>query len=195
LIGDPEINRSLGEVTNTLCEGELIQLEHRDDHTLDESLYNTIVQKKTASLIGVSCRMGAVLSGGGVSVVECMERFGIAAGVAFQITDDVLDLVGVQEVVGKSVGKDLDKGKLTLPVIFSLASADQQKRLVLLELLRTCDLSGLKDILLEDGSVHLALKRAQDLVTDAKSALNTINPSPARDLLATLADGILDRKF
>jgi octaprenyl-diphosphate synthase len=195
LIGDPEINRSLGEVTNTLCEGELIQLEHRDDHTLDESLYNTIVQKKTASLIGVSCRMGAVLSGGGARVVECMERFGIAAGVAFQITDDVLDLVGVQEVVGKSVGKDLDKGKLTLPVIFSLASADQQKRLVLLELLRTCDLSGLKDILLEDGSVHLALKRAQDLVTDAKSALNTINPSPARDLLATLADGILDRKF
>ena len=195
LIDDPEINRSLGEVTNTLCEGELIQLGHRNDHTLDEVVYNTIVEKKTASLIGVSCRMGGILSGASPDEVTCMGRFGIAAGVAFQITDDVLDLVGVQEVVGKSIGKDLDKGKLTLPVILSLASADTQKRGVLFELLKSCDLVGLKSVLTEDGSVSLALNRARDLVRDAKLALNTINPSPARDLLATLADGILDRKF
>lgn len=195
LIGDPEINRSLGEVTNTLCEGELIQLGHRNDHALNEVVYNTIVEKKTASLIGVSCRMGAILSGGSPDAIGCMGRFGVAAGVAFQITDDVLDLVGIQEVVGKSVGKDLDKGKLTLPIILSLASADKQKCGVLFELLDTCDLVGLRSVLTEDGSVCLALDRARDLVVSAKLELNSINPSPARDLLAALADGILDRRF
>ena len=194
-IGDPAINTCLGFVTNTLCEGELIQLKHRNDHELDQAVYNTIVRKKTASLIGASCRMGAELSGADGDVVLCLERFGNAVGVAFQITDDVLDLVGVQEVVGKSVGKDLDKGKLTLPSIISLADADDQRRRVLLDLVDSCDLAGLKATLLEDGSIHKAMEQAAGLVGEAKMELNGLAPSPSKDLLATLADGILDRQF
>jgi len=194
-IGDPSINTRLGCVTNTLCEGELIQLKHRNNHELDEAVYNTIVQKKTASLIGASCRMGAELSGADEDAVLSLERFGVSVGVAFQITDDVLDLVGVQEVVGKSVGKDLDKGKLTLPTIISLARSDASQRRVLLDLVDSCDLAGLKAILVEDGSINKAMEQAASLVEEAKSELAGLGPSLSRDLLATLADGVLDRQF
>ena len=92
-IGNPVINTFLGGVTNTLCEGELIQLHNRNNLNIDVDTYDTIVRKKTASLIGASCRLGALLSGADDDVICGMERFGVASGIAFQITDDVLDLV------------------------------------------------------------------------------------------------------
>lgn len=194
-IHDPWINLSLGEVTNTLCEGELIQLSHRNDMEIDESRYFTIVQKKTASLIGASCRLGAHLSGADKDTCAHMERFGVASGVAFQITDDVLDLVGEQDVVGKSVGKDLDKGKLTLPIIYALSGADGKTRDSLIEVIRERDLDQLRIELDGCGSIERAMQSASLLVDQAKRELCCLPASPARELLASLADGILDRRF
>ena len=80
---DPAINVRLGQVTNTLCEGELLQLHHRDDLDIDEATYLEIVRRKTASLIGECCRLGAMLSGASQPVCESMGRFGIKVGIAF----------------------------------------------------------------------------------------------------------------
>jgi octaprenyl-diphosphate synthase len=194
-INQPWINGLLGSITNTLCEGELIQLGNRQNLEINEDTYFTIVEKKTASLIGVSCRLGALLSADDQSTADRLERFGVSCGVAFQITDDLLDLVGEQDVVGKSVGRDLEKGKLTLPTIYAMSEVegDEQKHLV--ELIQSRDLIGLRSMMQERGLVDRAMKKASDLVTSAKDELDGLKESPARNLLATLADGILERRF
>ncbi|MFM8640421.1 MAG: polyprenyl synthetase family protein, partial [Planctomycetota bacterium] len=127
-VGDPALNLRLGEVTNTLCEGELLQLSHRDDLSLDEPTYFEIVRRKTAVLIGVCCELGGRLSGAPEPAVAALGRFGERLGTAFQVQDDLLDLEGREDVVGKSLGRDLEKGKLTLPVIVHLAGGAGARR-------------------------------------------------------------------
>ena len=194
-LGKPWVSLELGSITNTLCEGELIQLFNRNNNNLDQPTYMTIVEKKTASLIGASCRLGSRLSGAGDEVVGRLERFGRKAGVAFQITDDVLDLTGEQDVVGKSVGRDLDKGKLTLPMILGLGNAGDPARKSILEMINERDLVGLRSVLEEVGGIEEAMTMASNLVAGAKGELDHLPESPAREMLGTLADGILDRKF
>ena len=89
-VDDPSINLTLGEVTNTLCEGELIQLYHRNDCGLDEETYLEIIRRKTASLIAECCRLGASISGADPRICDAMKNYGGALGVAFQIQDDLL---------------------------------------------------------------------------------------------------------
>ena len=191
----PWVNLLLGNTTNTLCEGELIQLGNRQNLDIREDTYFTIVEKKTASLIGASCRLGASLSGEDDDVASRLERFGIASGIAFQITDDLLDLVGEEDVVGKSVGRDLEKGKLTLPIIYALGGADAGTREKLVGMIHSRDLVGLRDTVNGCGSIEQAMEKAASLVDTAKSELCGLPETPARDLLATLADGILERRY
>src|SRR5690606_5162929 len=84
--------------------------------------YFNIIERKTAALIAVACELGAVLSGAPQSVADALYRYGMNLGTAFQIQDDLLDLVGEQRLVGKPLGRDLELGKLTLPLIHFLES-------------------------------------------------------------------------
>jgi len=191
--GDPDINLALGQVTNTLCEGELVQLHHRNDFSISESTYFEIVRRKTASLIAECCRLGALLSGADAKVCLAMKRFGEAMGVAFQIQDDLLDLVGDQAVVGKSLGKDLDKGKLTLPVIYHLAESDQAARGIALGMIMDRDAAGLRQRLLVSGAVERTSGTAQRLVEQGKAELPQLPSGPARELLGVMADQVISR--
>jgi octaprenyl-diphosphate synthase len=193
-IGDPAVNLALGSVTNTLCEGELAQLHHRNDLGLDEDTYLEIIRRKTASLIGACCRLGASLAGATEEASAALERAGIALGIAFQIQDDLLDLVGDEEVVGKSLGQDLVKGKLTLPVIAHLCAADQRERGRALRMIETADAAGLRQCLVESGSVAASRATAARFVEDAKADLALLPASAARDLLAALADSVISRR-
>ena len=109
--------------------------------------------------------------------------------------DDLLDLLGEEQVTGKSLGKDLDKGKLTLPVINYLAGAGQSQRGEALRLIESRDVSGLVERLLVSGAIDGASRTARRHVDEAKQELSCLRPSPARDLLATLADRTVDRDF
>lgn len=194
-LGDPAINLALGDVTNTLCEGELVQLHHRDDYSINEAMYFEIVRRKTASLIGECCRLGAALAGGDERAIKAMKLYGMALGVAFQIHDDLLDLVGDQTIVGKSLGKDLDKGKLTLPVINQLAEDGQSQRGETLRMIMHRDAAGLRLRLIESGAVRRTAQAARQLVEEAKAQLPSLPPGPARNLLAALADTVVSRTF
>ncbi|MBZ0171443.1 MAG: polyprenyl synthetase family protein, partial [Phycisphaerales bacterium] len=119
---------AVGDTAMTMASGELLQLHHRDDLSLDEPTYFEILERKTASLIGLSCALGAAASGAEQGLVESLRRFGRDMGVAFQIQDDLLDLMGEESVIGKSVRRDLAKGKLTLPLIHALANAEPKSR-------------------------------------------------------------------
>jgi len=192
---DPHINLKLGEVTNMLCEGELVQIHQRDNFGLDEETYFEIVKRKTASLIGVCCRMGAELTGAPTAIVEALEKYGLALGQAFQIQDDLLDLVGKQEVVGKPLGKDLEKGKTTLPIIYHLMSATPQQRGEVLRLLQQRDIETLREKLARSGAVEQASSVARQLVQQAQETLPELPPSAARDMLYPLADAVVTRTY
>jgi len=193
--GDPSINLALGEVTNTLCEGELLQLHHRNQLGIDEPTYFEIIRRKTASLIGEACRLGAYLSGADDDMQQALREAGVALGVAFQIQDDLLDLVGDQQVVGKSVGKDLDKGKLTLPLILYLAEVDQRRRGEAIDLIERRRADALRGLLLDSGAVAESTSRANGYVERAKALLTRLPQSDARLLFETLADHLVMRAF
>jgi octaprenyl-diphosphate synthase len=133
---DQSIALAVGEVAMTLCSGELLQLSHREDLSLDEATYFEIIARKTGSLIALSCRLGGVCSGAPESACAALGRFGEAIGAAFQIQDDLLDLTARASALGKPVHQDMAKGKLTLPLVHHLGAAgpvDRGRSLVLLE--------------------------------------------------------------
>ena len=193
--GDPALNLRLGEVTNTLCEGELVQLSHREDLSLDERTYFEIVRRKTAVLIGACCELGAQLSGAPANAVAALRRFGEGIGVAFQIQDDLLDLEGRQDVVGKSLGRDLEKGKLTLPVIIHLAQASGEVRERTIEAIRARDGAALLAELTASGSLAAARSRAVELVAAARTELRHVPAGVSRDALDAAAMAIVHRDF
>jgi len=193
--GDPSLNLRLGEVTNTLCEGELVQLSHREDLSLDERTYFEIVRRKTAVLIGACCELGAQLSGAPADAVAALRRFGEGIGVAFQIQDDLLDLEGRQDVVGKSLGRDLEKGKLTLPVIIHLAQASGEVRERTIEAIRARDGVALLAELTASGSLAAARSRAVELVAAARTELRHVPAGLSRDALDAAAMAIVHRDF
>ncbi|MBL9147987.1 MAG: polyprenyl synthetase family protein [Phycisphaerae bacterium] len=193
--GDPTLNLQFGEVTNTLCEGELVQLSHRDDTSLDEPTYFEIIRRKTAVLVGACCRFGAMLSGVDDHVVQAMDRFGRGVGTAFQIQDDLLDLAGKEDVVGKSLGRDLDKGKMTLPLILLLSRASNAERAVVLDAIERRDDASLRRIAERGGAIDMARARAVEIVDAARKELGCLAPSPVRDLLHEMAERTVRRDF
>ncbi len=196
----------VGRASMTMCAGELLQLHHRDDYSIDEATYFEIVDRKTAALIGLACRLGAMASGATAAVCDGLESFGRKLGIAFQIQDDILDLTGEEAVVGKSVGRDLAKGKLTLPMIYHLASTEGEDRGRTLDLLDDACAPGgggaeaaarrLADLLARSGAIAAARERAERLVAEAKESLTaTVPDSGARRHLLEAADAVVSRSF
>ncbi len=194
-LADPAVNLALGQVTNTLCEGELVQLHHRNDYGIDEATYFEIVRRKTASLIGECCRQGALLSGASPEHAESLYRYGIALGIAFQIQDDLLDLIGDEDIVGKSLGRDLEKGKLTLPVTHHMTHCEPAERGESLRLLRSRNAVALRARLHESGSVTYARDTARRYVESARSELDSWPDSRAIQMLRRMADSVIDRAY
>jgi octaprenyl-diphosphate synthase len=192
--GDPALNLRLGEVTNTLCEGELVQLSRRNDLSLDENTYFEIVRRKTAVLVGASCELGARLSGASPDAVARMRAFGEQLGVAFQIQDDLLDLLGDEATVGKSILRDLEKGKLTLPMILHVGSTTGAERAAALDAIEHRDPQALRAALERSGSIAAARARAVAIVAEAKRGLPDTRRAHSRELLLELADRVVARE-
>lgn len=205
-LNSPQISLLVARASMTLCEGELLQLSQRDSFSLDEATYFEIIERKTAALVALSCRLGATCSGADEADVARLEAFGRKLGQAFQIQDDLLDLTGRQASLGKPVGKDLEKGKLTLPLIHHLASIppkDRGRSLILLE--QACSRSGaasasgsdaaacLLRSLEDSGSVAHARAIAESLIAESKAELVPIAPSPAKSFLESMADAAITR--
>ena len=202
---------AVGDTAMTMASGELLQLHHRDDLSLDEATYFEILDRKTAALIGLSCALGAAASGADESVVESLRGFGMDMGVAFQIQDDLLDLTGEESVVGKSVRRDLAKGKLTLPLIHALAHAEPEARGALLQTIRglgkglsrpdgqTGSVDAAVDQLLATmrdlGSIEYARETAESRVARAKASLAAVPDSAARSFIEFSADAVVNRRF
>ncbi len=190
----------VGEITSIVCEGEILQLSHRGDAELTRDTYFNIIERKTAALIAVACELGAVLSGAPQSVADALYRYGMNLGTAFQIQDDLLDLVGEERLVGKPLGRDLELGKLTLPLIHFLECGGPQAHSVLSQVragseLSTAERRRVVGLLEQTGSIEFARAMASDLVADARLAVEALPESLARSYLLELASAVIERSF
>jgi len=206
-VDQPLISRAIAETTNTVCEGELLQLANRNNWELDEATYFEIIRRKTASLTGGCCRLGAMLHADvGEAVGDAFYLYGEKLGTAFQVVDDLLDLVGEETTVGKSLGRDLAKGKLTLPLIHYLKTVDAVKRRHMLTLIKSIGTETIADVVnlasitevrglvTASDSMDYARAAAARLVEEAKAAVESLPESPAKGLLMEMADAVLTRK-
>ncbi|MCL4220515.1 MAG: polyprenyl synthetase family protein [Phycisphaerales bacterium] len=198
--GSQEPSLVVGRASMDMAAGELLQLHRREDYSIDEATYFEIVRRKTGALIAAACRLGALASEASPGVCEALDAFGRALGVAFQIQDDLLDLTGRQGVVGKNVGKDAEKGKLTLPVIHHLAECSVRQRaesLSILLRLASGESAGeqLVQALSATGSLVHARQVAVRLVREAADCLSALPDTPARTMLEIMAQSAVDRAF
>ncbi|RMF76882.1 MAG: polyprenyl synthetase family protein [Planctomycetota bacterium] len=187
----------IGRTAATLCEGEMMQVTHRGDFDVSEDLYLEIIRRKTASLIATCGLLGAHYAGADERTCARLETVGRSLGVAFQIVDDVLDIDGDEGVVGKSLHRDVEMGKLTLPVIHHLATVDDAQRRVMLDLLQSSTPdrdAGIRTALASSDSLDYALNTAQTFVQNALDALEGLPPSEARDSLQAMAEFVVVRR-
>jgi len=198
-LNSQRIMDTLSEATTRMTEAELLQLSKIGDAAIDEADYLRIVEGKTAALMSAACRLGPILAGRPPEEEAALAEFGRRLGVAFQIADDLLDYRADEDRLGKSLGKDLEEGKITLPVIYLLREADaaETKRLraiIRAEKLRREDLSYVMELFAKYRTLETSMRRAEDFMNQAKESLSVFPDSPAREALRTVADYALSRR-
>jgi len=188
--------RWIGHATNLVCEGEMQQVHNRGNFDLDEDAYFAIIRGKTAELTAVSCRLGAHYAGADEATVRAMDDYGRDLGVAFQIADDVLDLLGEERATGKSLGTDLEKQKLTLPLIRLLATAPPEKAGRLRRMLAEAkpdDRAKVRAQLDQSDALRYAWDRAERYAARAAAALDRLPESPAKAILRAMTHYVVRR--
>ena len=125
---DLTISRKISRAANEVCTGEILQTQRQFDLKLSFEDYFEIIRMKTAALFAVALELAAFLNGKSDSVQAAMKAYGEKLGTAYQIYDDCIDLVGDESVIGKTLGTDLAKGKLTLPILNLIARATENQR-------------------------------------------------------------------
>jgi octaprenyl-diphosphate synthase len=188
--------RVISRATNEVCEGELLQIQHRNNFDLDEDTYFEIISRKTASLCAACGLLGATLAGADEERAARLETYGRSLGIAFQIQDDILDIVGDVNTVGKTLGIDVEKGKMTLPLIHFMRTAPAEHAALLRSLLegREADKADkIRNLILPSRSIQYARDAARAHVDRARSALSDLPPTDARHVLDTMAEFVVSR--
>lgn len=207
-LDDQKIARHIASTTNVVCEGELLQLANRNNWSLDQRTYYEIIRRKTAALTATCCSLAAVLHGASEATIAGLNRYGENLGVAFQIIDDVLDLTGDEATVGKTLGRDLFKGKLTLPLIHTLEHLDTSEKTRMINLLeeqrddeltqaqRTDLVDEIRQFVFDGDGIEASRQRASDLIEHAQSAItDTLPDSSARTMLLEVAGMVVKRRY
>lgn len=198
--GNMAVIKLLSAATNAMSEGEVFQLMKCGDLGITEEDYLTIIEKKTAVLMSAACAVGGILGGADDEKINALKRFGTKLGAAFQMTDDTLDYMADQEEFGKAIGKDLEEGKITLPLIRTLQCCSQEEKAMVKKVVEKelHDLKALQDIVLiikkYDG-IDYALNRARNIIGEAKDSLEVFAESDDKARLIAVADYIVGRSL
>jgi octaprenyl-diphosphate synthase len=195
--------RILEIVSNTtarLSEGELFQMANIGNIDFSEEDYVQVITDKTAILMETACRCGSILGGLGSEKEEALSRFGFNLGVAFQMTDDLIDYRSDKETMGKNPGKDLEEGKLTLPLIsaLKLATPDEKKRVKDIVSSRSVspdDFMWVKEFICRREGTVETLARGRQYLAKAVESLSLFEDSEEKKALTKIADRILHRTY
>lgn len=190
----------IARATNRVWEGEMTQNHHCGNMDLDEATYFDIIRGKTAELTAVSAALGAYFTDSETLVVEALEAYGTNLGIAFQIVDDLLDILGDERNTGKSLGTDMNKIKLTLPMIRFLASApaedaDHLRRLILDQSSLPNRRKSVRDLIGTTNTFEECWQCAFDYANQARENLSILEDSQAKAILVAVAEGAVRRAF
>ncbi len=183
-----DISRAIALAAREVCTGEIIQTQRRFDLHLGIPDYRRIVEMKTGSLFAAAAELGARLNHADEATISAMQSYGMKIGAAYQIYDDCLDIAGNENVIGKTLGTDLRKGKLTLPVLMLLKSAPAPAREEYAQMIVNGKVEELTEILRNEvGSSSLtdAVAAARDLIGEAQREVGSL---PQNESTAALHD-------
>jgi len=188
----------VAQVCQELSRGELLEVETRYNIAVTEAQYLRIVRDKTASLFAACGHLGAFLAGARTQTIGRITEFGLNIGMAFQIMDDCLDLIGEERTVGKTVRSDLEKGSLSLPVIYLVSSLSRERREILFKPLRqrrvtATLLSKIAREARETGAIEKARRRAQGYLGKATEAVAVRDGVVLRETYRQLARYMMER--
>jgi octaprenyl-diphosphate synthase len=187
----PDVCRAVAMATNTVCSGEILQIQHRRDFHFTRERYFKILEMKTAELFALSCELSAGLSGTPVEQRIAVHQFGLAFGTAYQVYDDCVDLFGSETAAGKSLGTDLAKGKLTLPVLLLWERADAADRARVQELVdgwQSDSMKPMAELLAKYETLGASLEIIDQYLQKARQFLRILPTSNGRVGLVRLTE-------
>ncbi len=193
------IIEALSKAIMRMAEGELLQLHKTADPMLTEDEYMSIISGKTGALFSAACRVGGLLGDLSEEKLDALTGFGLKTGIVYQMSDDILDFDADEENFGKMLGKDLEEGKITLPLIYLLKSANDPEREKIKDIIeyndkdedrdkRDLDLKKIHSMLKKYNIIDLSLEKAKQLAHNAKRELFIFDDSPQKDSLLAMTD-------
>jgi heptaprenyl diphosphate synthase len=191
-----EVTRLLARTIATVCDGQIREVESWGRIDQSEDAYLEVIRRKTAALIGTSCRLGGMLSDASPETIELLDDFGQALGLAFQLSDDIMDVISSEEELHKQPGQDMKLGVYTLPVLYALQDGRDGQELA--SLLSDGPPSGDRlaralELVRGDGSLDRAREAVFTSVRRARRLADGLAPGPAREALVHIADFLADR--
>ena len=195
-VDDMRVMAVLADATNTIAEGEVLQLLNVHNADTDEARYLDVVRRKTAKLFEAATRLGAILGRAAAETEEGLAQYGMHVGTAFQLIDDVLDYSGDLHETGKNLGDDLNEGKPTLPLIYAMrkgSPAQAQTVRHAIEQGGRDDFAAVLEAITNTGALEYAREQARREAAAACAAIERLPNSKYRDSLLQLADFAVNR--
>jgi len=198
--GNLHILEVVSGATTRMAEGEVMQLVKMGNPEITEEDYYYVVINKTAVLISAACQIGAILGRVSLEKEKALADFGFNLGIAFQLMDDTLDYISEEATLGKAIGKDLNEGKITLPLIHTLRTCSQAERDHLTPIIldpnrRQVDLGYLLNLVKDCGGIAYTTQRAKEFVAKACSSLSLFPSSIEKEALLAISDYTIQRKW
>src|SRR2546423_1853826 len=179
-LDDMRVMRALADATNIIAAGEVLQLMGSHDPQVDEARYLEVIRRKTAKLFEASARLGGVLAGSAPEVEAGLADYGMHAGTAFQLIDDVLDYSGDEATIGKSLGDDLAEGKPTLPLIYAMRCGSPAQAATVRRAISDGgreDFGAVLEVIRATGALEYARAAARAEADAAAAAISALPPS------------------
>ncbi|MCY4155093.1 MAG: polyprenyl synthetase family protein [Gammaproteobacteria bacterium] len=196
--GNMRVMDIMAEATQTIAEGEVLQLTNRHDPDTTEQRYLQVISNKTAKLFEAAARVGAVVAGQNRDTEQALAAYGRRLGVAYQLIDDVLDYDAPSAVLGKNIGDDLAEGKPTLPLLYALWHCPEQQATLLKNAITRGSLENLEQVraaITATGALEYTRNLAQQEAEHARNALAGLPRSDYLDALHTLARFAVERRY
>ena len=169
-----DVSRAIAQAAREVCSGEIIQTQRRFDLHLAVEDYRRIIEMKTGSLFSAAAQLAAIINEAGAETVRALQHFGMKLGTAYQVYDDCLDLAGNESVIGKTLGTDLRKGKLTLPILLLLRAAPAVEREHYSQMIVNGRVDELTEIVraeIESRPLSESITAGQEFIREAQGAI------------------------
>jgi octaprenyl-diphosphate synthase len=192
----------ISRTAERMSQGELLQVERSRDYWMEEEIYFRLIADKTAALLSAACQLGALAGGQSAADIEMFGEFGEKVGIAFQIRDDILDLLGEESRTGKPIGNDIRENKITLPLLHALKQAERREAKAIIRLVRRgsswrsrkSDYRDIVNFIERHGGVAYAMQTAQRFTDEAMALLGPYEDSSFKMALINLVSFITSRE-